>query len=106
MDIPDKHETLINDENLSWIADVPDSAHGHVQQLRMEAIAFDNPLKEELVDMIMRTSGTRSGRHSDRVLEAVKDQPEKEVDQDAMFQMPQGFRPSQESERGGGIGPD
>jgi len=87
IDNPDKFRALIDDESLGWIADVPDNAHGYVQQLRMEALAFDNPIKQEIVDMIMRTSGTRSGRHADRLLEAVKDRPEKEVDQDAMFQL-------------------
>lgn len=94
----DRHEALIDDEKVEWVPDVHPAVHKFVQQLLSEAKAFDNPIKAQLAEMYMRTGGTRDGRTADRVLEAVKQQPEQIVEQDKLIDMPE----TEEKEDSGG----
>lgn len=82
-----KHEALIEDENIDWISDVDPIVHGFIQKLLIEGLVLGNEMKVEIAKKAMQTSGTRGGRHVDRVLEAVKDQPEQMVQQDKLIDM-------------------
>lgn len=83
-----KHKVLTDDDNVHWIADVPPHLHDLLQQLLAESHVTGNHLKKELAILFMQTSGTRQGRHADRILEAIRERPSDEVEEDALVDMP------------------
>lgn len=84
----DRHEALIDDEKVEWVPDVSPKVHGFVQKLKAEALAFNNPIKMDLVEMYMRTGGTRDGRTADRILEAIKQHRPEVPEEDKVIDMP------------------
>lgn len=95
----DRHEALIDDEKVEWVPDVSPAVHSFIQRLLAEGKAFNNPIKVKLAEMYMRTGGTRDGRTANRILEAVKQQPEQIVEQDRLIDMPEAPEGSEERKK-------